>query len=139
MVSCCKFCQGMSFFKRGMIRGHQRYMCRDCGRQFTDTPPRGKPEAVKIMALLLYISGLSQLRIGKLLGVSDVAVLKWLRAFAEKCGPLPQPEGDEVVLELDEMHSFVGSKKTLSGSGKLCVTVHASSSDGKWAVVIAPH
>jgi transposase len=138
MVDCCKFCKSRSFIKRGFIRGHQRYMCRDCNRQFTDTPPHGKPESMKILALLLYISDLSQLRIGKLLGVSDVAVLKWLRAFAEKCGPLPHPEGDEVILELDEMHSFVGSKKTLSGYGKLFVTVHANSLDGKWAVVIAP-
>jgi predicted transcriptional regulator len=66
---------------------------------------------MKILALLLYISGLSQLRIGKLLGVSDVAVLKWMRIFAAKCGPLPKPEGDEVILELDEMCTFVGQKK----------------------------
>ena len=52
------------------MRGKQRYLCKDCSLNFTDTPPRGKPLALKAAAVLLYVSGLSMNRTAKLLGVS---------------------------------------------------------------------
>ena len=42
------------------------------------TPPRGKPAAMKALAVLLYAMGnVSFGSIARLLGVSDVAVLNW--------------------------------------------------------------
>src|SRR4051812_31228752 len=41
------------------MRTKQRYRCKACGLNFTDTPPRGKPLALKVAAVLLYVSGLS--------------------------------------------------------------------------------
>ena len=46
----------------GFMRGRQRYRCKACGLNFTDTPPRGMPLAVKVTAVLLYVSGLSMNR-----------------------------------------------------------------------------
>ncbi len=44
---------------------------------------RGKPPAMKALAILLYGMGsMSFSMIGRVLGVSDVAVLKWVRAEA---------------------------------------------------------
>ena len=64
-----------------MGNGRQRYRCKACGRSFTATPPRGKPPAMKALAVLLYALGnVSQGMIAKLLGVSHVAVYKWVRA-----------------------------------------------------------
>jgi transposase len=40
-----------------MAHGHQRYRCKACGRSFTATPPRGKPPAMKALAVLLYALG----------------------------------------------------------------------------------
>ena len=62
------------------MRGKQRYLCKDCGLNFTDTPPRGKPLALKAAAVLLYVSGLSMNRTAKLLGVSTPTIQAWLRA-----------------------------------------------------------
>ena len=50
----CKHCGQEDSTKAGHIRGHQRYKCRACARHFTDTPPRGKPAAVKDFALYMY-------------------------------------------------------------------------------------
>ncbi|HEU0013443.1 MAG TPA: hypothetical protein VFQ45_07150, partial [Longimicrobium sp.] len=50
------------------MRNKHRYLCKDCGLNFfTDTPPRGKPLALKAAAVLLYVSGLSMNRTAKLL------------------------------------------------------------------------
>jgi insertion element IS1 protein InsB len=43
----CRRCGSAAFVKSGLVRGHQRYRCRDCGCNFTDTPARGKPAAMK--------------------------------------------------------------------------------------------
>jgi hypothetical protein len=39
--------------KNGIVRGDQRYRCRACSYNFTDTPPRGYPLTQKVTAVLL--------------------------------------------------------------------------------------
>ena len=54
------------------MRGFQRYLCLSCGCNFTMTPPRGKPPAMKALALLLYAMGnVSFGSIARIPGVSD--------------------------------------------------------------------
>src|SRR4051812_20288843 len=70
MELCCKRYGSEEHVKNGLMRGKQRSLCKDCGLNFTDTPARGKPLALKAAAVLLYVSGLSMNRTAKLLGVS---------------------------------------------------------------------
>ena len=67
------------------------------------TPPRGKPLALKVTAVLLYVSGLSMNRTAKLLGVSTPTVQDWLERFAQAYAQKPEPEGRALVIEPDEM------------------------------------
>lgn len=57
-MHCPKCASGVSV-KCGFIKGVQRYKCKDCGCQYTRSPPHGKPMQTKILALVLYLSGLS--------------------------------------------------------------------------------
>ena len=75
----CKRCGSEEHVKNGLMRGQQRYLCKACGLNFTDTPPRGKPLALKAVAVLLYVSGLSMNRTAKLLGVSTPTIQAWLK------------------------------------------------------------
>src|SRR5688500_15781048 len=102
----CKGCGSEEHVKNGLMRGKQRYRCRACGLNFTDTPPRGMPPAVKAAAVLLYVSGLSMNRTAKLLGVSTPTVQAWLERFAEDHAKKPEPEGRALVIELDEMWHY---------------------------------
>jgi transposase len=77
----CKHGGSGLFVRNGMAHGRLRYRCKACGRSFTATPPRGKAPAMKALAVLLYALGnVSRGMIAKLLGVSHVAVYKWVRA-----------------------------------------------------------
>ena len=89
------------------MRSKQRYLCKACGLNFTDTPARGKPLAMKAAAVLLYVSGLSMNRTAKLLGVSTPTIQAWLEQFAAAYAQKPEPEGRAVVIELDEMWHYV--------------------------------
>ena len=71
------------------------------------TPPRRKPPAMKALALLLCAVGNVSLgSIARVLGVSDVAVLNWIRDEARKL-PEPSTKVEVVVVTLDEMWRFV--------------------------------
>src|SRR3982750_1006082 len=115
----CKRCGGEEHVKNGLMRGHQRYLCKSCGLNFTDTPPRGKPLALKAAAVLLYVSGLSMNRTVKLLGVSTPTIQAWLEQFAAAYAQKPEPEGRAVVIELDEMWHYLKKSPSRSGSGRL--------------------
>ena len=114
---CCKRCVGSAYARSGMVRGHQRYRCRTCGCHFTDTPLRGKPPAMKALAVLLYgMGGMSFSMIGRVLGVSDVAVLKWVRAEAVAL-PEPTVPVAAMTVEIDEMWHFIKKSLPSCGSG----------------------
>ena len=98
-----------------MAAGHQRYRCKACGRNFAATPARGKPPAMRALAVLLHALGdVSQGMIAKLLGVSHVAVYKWVRAAGEEA-PAPSTTPEDDIVQIDEMWHFVGGKKQGSG------------------------
>ena len=111
----CKRCGGEEHVKNGLMRNKQRYLCKGCGLNFTDTPPRGKPLALKAAAVLLYVSGLSMNRTAKLLGVSTPTIQAWLEQFAQAYAQKPEPEGRAVVIELDEMWHYLKKVRTPLG------------------------
>jgi transposase-like protein len=114
MPSCPK-CQKEECRKDGIVGGRQRYHCKHCGYRHT-VAYKGYSEEVKRQALALYLEGLGFRSIGRLLNCSHVAVYQWIKAYGEKARlDLPATEID--VVEMDEMHSYVGSKKTLVGCG----------------------
>jgi transposase len=134
----CKGCGSEEQRKNGFMRGKQRYLCKSCGLNFTDTPPRGMPLQIKVLAVLLYVSGLSMNRTARLLGVSTPSVMKWIEQFAHEHAPKPAPEGRAVVIELDEMWHYLKKRPTSSGYGKLGIVLQAGWLTGNAAVVTGP-
>src|ERR1044072_6264747 len=122
----CKRCGSEEHVKNGLMRNKQRYLCKGCGLNFTDTPPRGKPLALKVAAVLLYVSGLSMHRTGQLLGGSTPTIQAWLEQFAAAYAQKPEPEGRAVVIELDEMWHYVKKSPNRSGSGRLGIVLQAN-------------
>src|SRR5918997_2632665 len=105
--------------KNGLMRGQQRSLCKGCGLNFTNPPPRGKPLPLKAAAVLLYVSGLSMTRTAKLLGVSTPTIQAWLEPFAQAYAQKPEPEGRAGVIERDEMGPSLTKRQSRSGSGRL--------------------
>ena len=114
----CPHCQDTSRqVKAGFTRtGSQRYQCQDCRRQYTPEPrPLGYDEKTKETALKLYLEGNGFRRIGRLLSVNHQSVVNWINAFhaqlrAKKLA-LPVP-GEVSTLEMDELFTFIGTKKS---------------------------
>lgn len=95
----CKRCGGSDSHKNGMMNGKQRYRCKICGFNYT-TGFRGKPLEVRQQALKLYLEGLGFRAIGRILGVSNVTVLNWVRAYGLRSRPgqdKASPDSSELV------------------------------------------
>jgi IS1 family transposase/transposase-like protein len=103
----CKRCGSGEQVKNGPMRGRQRYRRRTCGPNFADAPPRGMPLAIKVTAVLLYLSGLSMDRTARLLGVSTPSVMAWVEQLAKAYAQKPEPEGRALVVELDEVWHYL--------------------------------
>ena len=103
--------------KSGFNRtGTQRLQCQSCRRQYTPKPnPPGYDDKMREAALKLYLEGNGFRRIGRLLGVNHQSVANWInsahaRLPAAPSGAAAQQEAG--TLEMDELFTFVGSKKS---------------------------
>ena len=132
---CCKKCQSEKFAKNGFVKEKQRYKCKICGCQFTNTPKRGAPESLKKLCIYLYSHcGVSQNKIAILVRVSPPAVLKWIKKAALSVQYTEKKAKSEIVC-LDEMWHFVNGKKTKLGSGGPWMGCLVRCSDGKLVLV----
>jgi transposase-like protein len=127
----CPKCKSKNFRKDGIVKSRQRYLCKDCAYRFT-VEQTGKPNKLKRDALFLYLEGLGFRSIGRFLEVSHVTVFNWIKSFGEKLDEFRNPEGIEII-ELDEMHTYIGQKKTTVGSGLLLIEMGTGSSTAKLA------
>lgn len=64
----------------------------------------------------MYLEGLGFRRIGRLLGVDHVSVMNWVNARAETITDTPPVPEQVDTVEMDELYTFIGSKKTESTS-----------------------
>lgn len=132
----CLKCGSEAIVKNGFMKGLQRYKCKNCSYQFTQQTPRGKPLKDKVLALTLYLSGLSMNMTAQIVGVSAQSVMRWIKIFYDKHADLPLPEGTVHEVEIDEMHHYLCKENAVSGSGKLLIIKPGGSLAGDVAIVV---
>jgi transposase-like protein len=92
--------------------GSQRYKCRACARIYTPDPkPLGYSDEVKREAVRLYLEGTNFRRIGRVLGVNHQSVINWINSYHAALPAVGQAVIAPEVVELDELFTFIGSKK----------------------------
>jgi transposase len=130
-MDSCPRCKSKNYRKDGIVKSRQRYLCKDCAYRFT-VEQIGKPNKLKRDALYLYLEGLGFRSIGRFLKVSHVTVFNWIKDFGEKLDEFRNP-GDIEIIELDEMHTYIGQKKTTVGYGLLLIEMGTDSSTARLA------
>ena len=109
----CPNCGSSKIRKNGKRRGKQNHICVDCGRQFIDvySPPKGYSEEVKQSCLRSYVNGMGFRAIERDKGVHHTTIIYWLKQIGSILPDAPPVEETPLVGELDELETFVGSKK----------------------------
>ena len=92
----------------------------DCGRQFIEgyEAQRGYSEEVKRECLTMYVNGMGFRAIERIKGVHHTSIINWVKQVGELLPNAYTPAMIPQVGELDELETFVGSKKTRSGCGQ---------------------
>ena len=120
IVNRCTKCQSDNITKNGKTKlGKQKYHCHACNAYGTLNPTVQYTPERKEEILSAYHEGSSLRGLERTFGVTRQTVAKWLKEKADslpEMPPLAQAEPDD-VLELDELWSFVESKKTNAGFG----------------------
>ena len=107
----CPKCGQIEKTKNGFHRGKQRYKCKCCGCNYTGSK-NGCPNHIKQKAIKYYLEGNGFRRIERLMGVSHVSVINWVKQFASKFKNIPKKCEKVDIIELDEM--CVSSKKNMA-------------------------
>jgi len=75
----------------------------------------------------MYLEGLGFRSIGGILGVSNVSVFRWIKEFGQQVRELSTEKQHIEMVEVDELHSYIGSKKTTVGYGLLLIDMEKDS------------
>jgi len=117
----CPDCRSTHIRKNGHRKGKQNHICADCHRQFIDDyrPYQGYSDEVRRECLKMYVFclGISWHRT-RSLRVHHTTVISWVKAVGELLPDAYSPDQIPTVGELDELETFVRSKKLKSGSGR---------------------
>jgi transposase len=130
----CPKCQQSNIRKAGRVKEKQRYKCRDCNYYYSVLSKSGSGNKTqKRQALELYLEGLGFRSIGRFLNFSHVTIHNWIKQYGENLH-LVQNSHEICLTEIDEMHSYIGSKKTLAGSGLLLIDMQKNLSTSLLAI-----
>ena len=117
----CSKCQSENKIRNGIVRNVQRYKCKECGNNFSiDYSQVAARDRIRRFGLAMYLEGLGFHSIARLLNVSHVSVMNWVKKYGSELSKIRNPKPVQ-VMELDELHSYVGRKKTINGFGLLLI------------------
>jgi transposase-like protein len=142
----CPKCGSEAFTKNGLVNGgKQRYLCRACGRNYTQSVPRGAPLSRKLEAVAWYREGVGIRAIARRMGHSPNTIMLWIRHFGEDLEKwydsqtLAETSTEIPILEIDEMWHWAKKNITKSGFGLLTVAPPDGSLPLKSALVVPKH
>jgi transposase-like protein len=115
----CPECKSTHGNKNGHKAGKQNHICVDCGRQFIEgyEAQRGYSEEVKRECLTMYVNGMGFRAIERIKGVHHTSIINWVKQVGELLPNAYTPATIPQVGELDELETFIGSKKAGASLG----------------------
>ena len=117
----CSRCGSLNHCKDGKVNTRQRHLCKDCRYRYT-VEKKSDVKTIEVcrMALEMYLEGLGFRAIGRILKISYGTVYQWVKEWGSQV-ELPQRKEAIDIVELDEIHTYVASKKTTVGYGLLLI------------------
>jgi len=121
----CPQCDSTHISRNGIVKEKQRYKCKDCGYNYTVEKMGKSIESHFVTkALQLYIEGVSYREIERLLGVSHVSVMNWVRKHRIQIpGKKSHYKPTSMILSYEELTSFYANRENLKGMGVIVTEV----------------
>lgn len=114
----CPKCDATDATKSGIIAGRQRYKCRRCGYHFSVAKVGREVDSYYVIkALQLYIEGVSYREIERLLGVSHVSVMNWVKKYGLRAPRQTDYHPTYKILNQKELAEFFQKPENLKSAG----------------------
>ena len=116
----CPKCDALHVVKSGVIGDRQRYRCKKCGYYFTVNKVGKNIDSYYVTkALQLYIEGISYREIERILGVSHVSVMNWVRKYNIKAPAQAVYHPTYKVMNQAELVEYIKNGGNLKGAGMM--------------------
>lgn len=117
-IKSCPNCDSLEYVKSGIINNRQRYKCKACNYFFTVNKIGKKIDEYYVTkALQLYLEGLTYREIERILGISHVSIMNWVKKYNIKRLDNNQYHPTYKILTSNELGVYFSNPTNLSGSG----------------------
>ncbi|WP_036819629.1 terminase gpP N-terminus-related DNA-binding protein [Polaribacter sp. Hel1_85] len=117
-IDLCPNCSSDRYIKSGIIKNRQRYKCKECSYFFTVNKLGKKIDDYYVnKALQLYLEGLTYREIERILGVSHVSILNWVKKYNIKRPYNGNYHPTYKILNADELSNYFKDSNNLVGAG----------------------
>ena len=119
-MKICPKCASVQTIKSGIVKERQRYKCKRCGYYFTvDKLGKSIDDYYVTKAIQLYVEGVSYREIERILGVSHVSVMNWVKKYR-----IRRPENSDYhptyrIVSHSELQDLIADKNVLSSAGMI--------------------
>ncbi|WP_062054928.1 transposase-like zinc-binding domain-containing protein [Aquimarina longa] len=114
----CPNCGSNTYIKSGIINKKQRYRCKNCNYYFTVNKLGKKIDDYYVnKALQLYLEGLTYREIERILGVSHVSVMNWVKKYNIKRPYNTQYHSTYKILNTSELGEYFQNPMNIKGAG----------------------
>lgn len=118
--SKCPKCESLQAVRNGIVNNRQRFRCKNCQYNFTvDKVGKGISTYYVIKALQLYIEGVSLREIERLLGVSHVSVMNWVKKYQIKVPEKNSYHPTYKILNQKELATYFANPDNVTGAGMI--------------------
>lgn len=117
-INSCPNCNSEEFVKSGIIKKRQRYKCKKCNYYFTVNKTGKKIDDYYVnKSLQLYLEGLSYREIERILGISHVSIMNWVKKYHIKRPYKENYHPTYKILNASELASYFQNTQNLQGAG----------------------
>jgi len=117
-ITSCPNCGSENFVKSGVVGQRQRYKCKSCNYNFTVNKLGKRIDDYYVnKALQLYLEGLTYREIERILGVSHVSIMNWVKKYNVKRPYHGNYHPTYKILTASELSSYFQNSQELSGAG----------------------
>ncbi|WP_438963167.1 IS1/IS1595 family N-terminal zinc-binding domain-containing protein [Nonlabens sp.] len=114
----CPSCSSENQIKSGVVNGRQRYKCKDCNYYFTVDKMGKKIDDYYVnKALQLYLEGLTYREIERILGISHVSILNWVKKYNIKRPSNTKYHPTYKILNATELGEYFSNSQNIKGAG----------------------
>lgn len=116
----CPKCDSLDAVRNGIVNQRQRFRCKKCKYNFSvGKVGKGISTYYVIKALQLYIEGVSFREIERLLGISHVSVMNWVKKYQIKIPENNTYHPTYKILNHKELLEFYSDRKNVEGAGMI--------------------